>query len=113
MSCFLNILKFNRTIFYSFISFIGEKVFGGYSEQYDEDIKKAIKAQYDDPSYDVMEKLDEQLNGKSSSGGSTFAIVFWNAFFIIAATVALILVNNKNTQRVLDALGKKETKKNK
>ena len=92
---------------------IGDKVFGGYSSSYDEEIKSTIMKQYNDNSYDVMEKLDEQLNGKSSSGGSTFAIVFWNAFFIIAATVALILVNNKNTQRVLDALGKKETKKNK
>lgn len=88
---------------------IGEKVFAGYSSAYDEDIKKAIMAQYNDSSYDVMEKLDELLNGKTS-GSNTFAIVFWNAFFIVAATVAIILVNNKNTNKILEATGKKELK---
>ena len=94
---------------------IGEKVFGGYAETYDEDIKKAIKAQYDDPSYDVMDKLDERLNGGSSNGDSTstIAVVFWNAFFVVAATVAIIVVNNKNTQKVLDAMKKEEKKETK
>ena len=87
---------------------IGEKVFAGYASSYDEDIKKAIMAQYDDPSYDVMEKLDEMLNGSSTS---SFATIFWNAFFVIAGTVAIIVVNNKNTNKILDAVGKKETKK--
>lgn len=86
---------------------IGEKVFGGYASAYDEDIKSAIMAQYNDPSYDVFEKLDERLNG-SSDGTSSFAVVFWNAFFIIAATVAIIVVSNKNTQKVLDAVKDKE-----
>ncbi len=89
---------------------IGEKVFGGYSSAYDEDIKKAIMAQYNDPSYDVMEELDKKLNGSSTS---SFATIFWNAFFIVAAAVAIILVNNKNTNRVLEALSKKEVKETK
>ena len=84
---------------------IGEKVFGGYAESYNEDIKSAIMAQYNDPSYDVFEKLDERLNGKDTSG-SSFAVIFWNAFFLVAATVAIIVVSNKNTQRILDALNK-------
>ena len=93
---------------------IGEKVFAGYSASYDEDIKKAIKAQYDDPSYDVMEKLDERLNGNTKGDTSTVAIVFWNAFFIVADTVAIIVISNKNTQKVLDAIeNKKETKEKK
>ena len=93
---------------------IGEKVFAGYSEAYDDEIKAAIKAQYDDPSYDLMEKLDERLNGNTSGGGtSSFAVVFWNAFFVVAGTVAIIYFNNKNTEKVLAALGKKETKDNK
>lgn len=83
---------------------IGEKVFGGYAESYNEDIKKAIMAQYNDHSYDVFEKLEEKLNGSSDSGTTSFAVIFWNAFFIVAATVAIIVVSNKNTQRVLDAI---------
>lgn len=86
---------------------IGEKVFGGYSSSYDDAIKSAIMAQYNDPSYDVFEKLDERLNG-SSSGTSSFAVIFWNAFFVVAATVAIIVVSNKNTQKVLDAVKGKE-----
>ena len=93
---------------------IGEKVFGGYSSEYDDDIKAAIKAQYENPEYDVMEKLDERLNGNTSSGStSSFAVIFWNAFFVVAATVVIIVVNNKNTQKVLTAMGKKETKETK
>ena len=89
---------------------IGEKVFAGYSTTYDEDIKKAIMNQYNDSSYDLMDELDKLLNGNKNSG-SSFAVIFWNAFFIVAGTVAIILVNNKNTNRVLEAVGKKEEKK--
>ena len=92
---------------------IGEKVFAGYASSYDEEIKKAIKAQYDDPSYDVMEKLDERLNGSTKSDTSSVAVIFWNAFFIVAGTVAVIVVSNKNTQKVLDILEKNDTKVNK
>lgn len=88
---------------------IGEKVFPGYASSYDEQIKEAIMAQYKDPSYDVMEELDKRLNG-NTSGGSSFATIFWNAFFVVLAAVAIIVVNNKNTNRVLNALGKKEVK---
>ena len=87
---------------------IGEKVFAGYSNTYDDAIKAAIKAQYDDPSYDVMEKLDERLNGSSNSGTSSVMVIFWNAAVVVAGTVAIIVVNNKNTQRIIDAIGKKE-----
>lgn len=86
---------------------IGEKVFAGYAESYDEGIKSAIMAQYEDPSYDVMKELDKKLNGNTNNG-SSFATIFWNAFFVVAAAVAIIVVNNKNTDRVLVALGKKE-----
>ncbi len=93
---------------------IGEKVFAGYASDYDEQIKEAIMAQYKDPSYDLMEKLDERLNGNTSNGGtSSFAVIFWNAFFVVAATVAIIVVSNKNTEKVLAAVSKKEVKENK
>ncbi len=91
---------------------IGEKVFAGYAEAYDEDIKKAIMAQYNDSSYDVMEKLDERLNGNTSSGTTSFATIFWNAVFVAVGAGAVVYFNNKNTNKVLEALGnKKETKK--
>ena len=92
---------------------IGEKVFGGYASAYDEDIKAAIMAQYKDPSYDLMEKLDERLNGNTSSGTTSFAVVFWNAAFVVLAAVAIIVVNNQNTKKIIEAVGKKEVKDNK
>ena len=89
---------------------IGDKVFPGYASSYDDQIKAAIMAQYEDDSYDVMKELDKKLNGSSSDVGS-FAVIFWNAFFVVAGTVAIIVVNNKNTKKVLDAMNVKETKK--
>ncbi len=89
---------------------IGDKVFTGYASDYDEDIKSAIKAQYNDNSYDVMKELDKKLNG-SNNTMDTFAVVFWNAFVVVAATVAIILVSNKNTQRIIDAMNTKTTVK--
>ena len=89
---------------------IGEKVFGGYAEAYDEGIKSAIMAQYNDNNYDVFEALDERLNGNSSSGTSSFAVIFWNAAIVVAATVAIIVVNNNNTKRVLEAVKHSEKK---
>lgn len=117
---------------------IGEKIFRGYSSEWNQDIIDAIEAQYKDPSHDMMkdmkvnisdythmnfiETLDaEQLPeeekeaepSNNTSGGSSFATIFWNAFFVVAGTVAIILVNNKNTEKVIDALNKKEPKETK
>ena len=89
---------------------IGEKVFGGYADVYDDQIKEAIMNQYNDPSYDVFEALDERLNGNSSSGTTSFAVVFWNAAIVIAAAVAIIVVNNNNTKKVLEAVNKQDKK---
>ena len=109
---------------------IGDKVFGGYAEQYDEDIKAAIMAQYENPSYDVMEKnkikvsdyetmnfidtLDAESLLKytdpstSGSGTSTFAVVFWNFVLLAAATGTIWYFSNKNTQKILDAMNHKK-----
>ena len=121
---------------------IGKKVFAGYATDgsYDDDIKKAIMDQYNNPSYDVVKETklkasdyksmnlietlesedlladtpeEESETSKSTSSNSSFATIFWNAFFVIAGTVAIIVVNNKNTQKVLSVMEKKETKENK
>lgn len=39
---------------------IGDRVFGGYAESYDDAIKAKIKEQYEDPSYDVFEELKKK-----------------------------------------------------
>lgn len=87
---------------------IGDEVFSGYSSEDDEKIKATIMAQYNNPSFDLMEELDKKLNGTNSL--DTFAVVFWNAFVVVMATVALIVVNNKNTQRIIDAMNEQTLK---
>ena len=85
---------------------IGDKVFSqGYGSSMAEEVINAIMKQYNNPKYDVMEEYEKSLDSNTNSG-STFAIIFWNAFFLVAATVAIIVVNNKNTQKVLNAMSK-------
>ena len=52
---------------------IGDKVFGGYAESYDEDIKKAIKDLYDSKDrYDVFAKMtDKDLEASTTTTDST------------------------------------------
>ena len=88
---------------------IGDKVFDGYSSSDDEKIKEAIKAQYEDNSFDAMKEVVKRSTD-SNTKIDVFPIIFWNAFVIIAITVAIIIVNNKNTKMILNAVNKKEKK---
>lgn len=102
---------------------IGSKVFDGYSESYDEDIKAQIMSEYKNKSEDVFEKLKQYDDGTfvlpdqpenegsgnannysntSSSGGSdTFAIIFWNFAFLAVATGIIVYLNDKNKKEIL------------
>ena len=117
---------------------IGEKIFRGYSSEWNQDIIDAIETQYKNPSHDLMKdmkvnisdyahmNLIETLNAEqlpeeekeveptnNSSSGGSFATIFWNAFFVVAATVAIIIVNNNNTKKVLAVVENKKKKKKK
>ena len=88
---------------------IGDKVFDGYAETYDEQIKSKIMEQYKDNSYDVFEKLAKEEN--KFKGFSNTAIVIINLVLISVATICIIVNSNKNTKAILSALNntKKET----
>jgi len=90
---------------------IGDKVFNqGYGSSMAEEVKKAIMDEYKNPTSDVMEEYEDSL--KPASSTSSFATVFWNAVFIAVGAGVIIYFNNRNTNKVLEALGnKKETKK--
>lgn len=85
---------------------IGDKVFGGYSESYNDQIIDAIKKQYDSKNeYDVMKKIKEDNNTKEiNSSDTTALIIIVNLFFIAAATVIIVLFNNKNKLDILEKL---------
>ncbi len=88
---------------------IGDKVFPGYAETYDEDIKTAIKELYDsEEKYDVFEEYNKAIDkAKKQASGNAGTIIFWN-FVFIAAGVGVILYDNKKKYNNL--LSKLETK---
>ncbi|MBQ6285639.1 MAG: hypothetical protein IJK67_04945 [Bacilli bacterium] len=89
---------------------IGEKVFPGYISDWDEDIKTAIKNQYDDNSYDVFEEIEkaEKAAKKAASGGSSTASII-GIIVTVLCTAVIIFVQCKNTKKVLDAMNNKPT----
>ncbi len=113
---------------------IGSKVFDGYTESYDSQIKEAIMNEYNKKDMDVFEKLqglddgtwtapatDDSQNGNgnantysntsSSNGSSTFAIIFWNFVFIAAGTGCIIYFLTKTRNEIVDAIKNKDNKK--
>ena len=85
---------------------IGDKVFPGYASSYDEDIKDAIKKQYDSKNeYDVMKKLSvdsnsnsktEVKNTKNNSILSVILISIFASIFVIGAIVIIVIFNLKD-----------------
>ncbi len=78
---------------------IGDRVFPGYSDSYNDQIKAAIMDQYESKnSYDVMKELEKSKNKMDSS----VVIILWNlVFFITSTTIILIFMNTKQKQTML------------
>ncbi|MBQ9024565.1 MAG: hypothetical protein IJ105_05010 [Bacilli bacterium] len=84
---------------------IGDKVFNGYTESYDEDIKASIKELYEtkkEDRYDVMKEYNDGTNTKEKDYDSTFA--FLAVFSVIISAVSAIIVYfvNKNKISILE-----------
>lgn len=77
---------------------IGDKVFSGYTESYDDDIKSAIKELYEtkkDKRYDVMDAYNNQ---KDDSDVSNVSIIVFN--IIIAGALALAVAIYDSKKRI-------------
>lgn len=112
---------------------IGEKVFGGYASEYDEEIKKAIMDLYNTDKkdrYDIFEVAEkeglisiEELQEKygqpadetgtaattttsSSGSGSNLATILWTLGFVVCGTVVVILFNNYKFNKLEEQLRK-------
>ena len=85
---------------------IGEKVFDGYNETYNQKIIDAIMDEYKNPTEDIFSKLEKSEKKANSGETDTFAIIFWNLIFIIIASGVNIYLNNKNKKEILEALEK-------
>jgi thiol-disulfide isomerase/thioredoxin len=97
---------------------IGDKVFAGYAESYDEDIKSAIKALYDTKKsdrYDVMTEMEENPNKEDRT---TIKTITKNIVLAtIVATVVIVGTNiafvNYKFNELKEAKETKETKEEK
>ena len=101
---------------------IGDKVFTGYAESYDEDIKSKIKELYDTPvsdRYDVMQNLGSvtAVDDTKKDESSNFSLIIFNIIFTIAACTIIVVYQNKKRieleNRILLLEGKKVKKNEK
>ena len=81
---------------------IGDKVFDGYAESYDEAIKEQIMKQYKDPSYDVFKEL-KKTESKFEGFSNTAVIIFVFAF-VMFGTIICVVNSNKNKHEIMNAL---------
>lgn len=96
---------------------IGDQVFPGYTNSYDEGIKQAIDTLYaQEPSqrYDVFEAYNDKLVKDAKAEKSAVAKpIIWNFIFITIATIVIVCKMNSNKKEVLEAVkaaAKKEAK---
>ena len=87
---------------------IGDQVFAGYAESYDDGIKSAIKSLYDtakEDRYDVFEAYNESLVAKEKAERSaTTTPIIWNFIFVAVATLIIIYVVNSSNRKLLDEI---------
>ena len=94
---------------------IGDKVFAGYSESYDEDIKNQIKKLYETKKsnrYDAIKEYTKN-NGenKDKNSSSSFSIVAFNVIFTIAIVAAVAVYDSKKRLDLENRISKLEGKK--
>ena len=84
---------------------IGDETFGGYAEEYNDRIVKAIMNVYNgNDTKDVFKDLEASEKGTTSGSSDIFATVFWNLIIICAAAGVVIYFNNKNKEEILEAI---------
>lgn len=79
--------------------FIGDKYFNGYSEEYNEDIKTAIKETYDTEKVyrtDIMKAFEKQTGYVEKTPGlsDVAKIVLFDLFFTAVSTIIIIIFIN-------------------
>lgn len=92
---------------------IGDKVFKGYSENYNDDIKATIKELYNtkkDNRYDVMKEYAKNTPAKEESNVS-FGLVAFNIIFTLILAAVVFIINNKKISELNERISTLETKK--
>ena len=93
---------------------IGDQVFPGYAESYNDGIKNAISTLYDtkkEERYDVFAAYNDKLvEDERAEKAAYMKPVIWDFIFLALATIIIVCVSNKNKNEIVNAL-KKQTKK--
>ncbi|MBE6155254.1 MAG: hypothetical protein E7164_00665 [Firmicutes bacterium] len=86
---------------------IGDQVFVGYTQQYNESIQKAIKDLYDsEEKYDVFVEMAKPKDEGSSS--SNTAVIIWNVLTLTLATIIILVTINVKDKKVHNRLNELE-----
>jgi len=74
---------------------IGDEVFPGYSDRYNESIINAIIESYENKEkYDVFEEMNKTT--KENKNTSSVSVIIWNFLFVTSSTVIILLfINSK------------------
>ena len=91
---------------------IGEKVFGGYIDSWNDQIKEAIDTAYKNGNdYDVFEEMAAQARREKLEKFLTSGLLpIITLVVVIGFGVAIILLQKKNTEKLLHELSKVNTK---
>ena len=95
---------------------IGDKVFAGYSEQYDAEIKSQIKKLYEtnkSKRYDVMEHIGKEETEKKEGLDMSFGLLAFIIIFPLALATGVIVYENKKIIDLESRISELETKKRK
>lgn len=81
---------------------IGDQVFPGYAEQFDDAIKQAIVDLYNSSNrYDVFEQMAKaEAEANKTQNIDVKPIIIWNGIFIILATGAIILYDYNKSKKL-------------
>lgn len=94
---------------------IGDKVFPGFNNSYEEEVKTAIMDQYNSKDkYDVLEAMEKarKKEEKEQNKGNVnyYVIIICDLLFIVSATsIVIYFINNKHNE-LLDKIEKLEEK---
>lgn len=93
---------------------IGDKVFSGYTESYNDSIKSEIKKLYNSKDrYDVFEEMEKEGDTSKESNTSSITVILYNLAFVVISTIAIIVFNNYKFNKLSEQIESINNKKNK
>lgn len=93
---------------------IGDKVFSGYTESYNDSIKSEIKKLYNSKDrYDVFEEMEKEGDTSKEGNTSSIAVILYNLAFIVISTIVIIVFNNYKFKKLSEQIESINNKKNK